>query len=77
MQTYHCYQRASTSQFGLSCKDYPDEVDPDLQAEYRAIVGSLMYWFRLTKPNLELALTIWSRDLHKPGVERLQAAKHT
>ena len=27
----------------LSLMDSPDEVDPDIQSEYRATVGSLMY----------------------------------
>jgi hypothetical protein len=30
----------------ISLLDSPDEVDPKLQGEYRAIVGSLMYLYQ-------------------------------
>jgi hypothetical protein len=45
--------------------DYPDEVDPELQSEYRAIVGSLMYLYQWTRPDLGFAVTFLSRYLHK------------
>ena len=61
----------------LSLKDSPDKVDPDLQEEYRAIVGSLMYLYQWTRPDLGFAVTFLSRYLHKPGVKHLQVAKHT
>ena len=61
----------------LSLKDSPDQVDPDLQEEYRAIVGSLMFLYQWTRPDLGFAVTFLSRYLHKPGVKHLQAAKHT
>ncbi len=61
----------------LSLKDSPDEVDPDLQSEYRAIVGSLMYLYQWTRPDLGFAVTFLSRYLHKPGIKHLQVAKHT
>ncbi len=64
MQTY---QTPLPLNLDLSRRDYPDEVDPDLQAEYRAVVGSLMYWFQLTQPDLGLALTFRSKYLHRPG----------
>ena len=56
--------------------DSPDEVDPKLQSEYRAMVGSLMYLYQWTRPDLGFAVTFLSRYLHKPGEKRLQAAKH-
>ena len=56
--------------------DSPDEVDPELQSEYRAIVGSLMYLSHWTRPDLGFAVTFLSRYLHKPGEKHLQAAKH-
>ena len=58
----------------LSLKDSPDEVEPVLQAEYRAIVGSLMYLYQWTRPDLGFAVTFLSRYLHKPGVKHMQAA---
>ena len=36
----------------LSLMDSPDEVDPKLQSEYRAIIGSLMYLYQWTRPDL-------------------------
>ena len=51
----------------LSLMDCPDEVDPKLQREYRAIVGSLMYLYQWTRPDLGFAVTFLSRYLHKPG----------
>ena len=36
----------------LSLMDSPDEVDPEIQSEYRAIVGSLMYLYQWTRPDL-------------------------
>jgi hypothetical protein len=56
--------------------DYPDEVNPELQSEYRGIVGSLMYLYQWTRPDLGFAVTFLSRYLHKPGDKHLQAAKH-
>ena len=60
----------------LSLMDSPDEVDPRLQSEYRAIVGSLMYLYQWTRPDLGFAVTFLSRYLHKPGEKHPQAAKH-
>jgi hypothetical protein len=60
----------------LSLMDSPDEVDPRLQSEYRAIVGSLMYLYQWTRPDLGFAVIFLSRYLHKPGEKHLQAAKH-
>jgi hypothetical protein len=60
----------------ISLLDSPDEVDPKLQSEYRAIVGSLMYLYQWTRPDLGFAVTFLSRYLHKPGEKHLQAAKH-
>ena len=56
--------------------DSPDEVNPELQSEYRGIVGSLMYLYQWTRPDLGFAVTFLSRYLHKPGDKHLQAAKH-
>ena len=61
----------------LSLMDSPDEVDPILQSEYRAIIGSLMYLYQWTRPDLGFAVTFLSRYLHRPGEKHLQAAKHT
>ncbi len=60
----------------LSLMDSPDEVDPILQSEYRAIVGSLMYLYQWTRPDLGFPVTFLSRYLHRPGEKHLQAAKH-
>ena len=60
----------------LSLLDSPEDVDPKLQREYRAIVGSLMYLYQWTRPDLGFAVTFLSRYLHKPGDKHLQAAKH-
>jgi hypothetical protein len=60
----------------LSLMDSPDEVDPKLQSMYRAIVGSLMYLYQWTRPDLGFAVTFLSRYLHKPGEKHLLAAKH-
>jgi hypothetical protein len=49
----------------LSLKDSPEEVDSELQAEYRAIVDSLMYLYQWTRPDMGLAVNILSRHLHK------------
>ena len=51
----------------LSLMDSPEEVDPKLQSMYRAIVGSLMYLYQWTRPDLGFAVTFLSRYLHKPG----------
>ena len=64
------------SNLNLSLMDSPDEVDPRLQSEYRAIVGSLMYLYQWTRPDLGFAVIFLSRYLHKPGEKHLQAAKH-
>jgi len=61
----------------LSLKDSPDEVDSDLQSEYRAIVGLLTYLYQWTPPNLGYAVTFFSRYLHKPGVKHMQAVRHS
>ena len=50
--------------------------DPDLQREYRAIVGSLMYLYQWTRPDLGFAVTFLSRYLHRPGEKHLEAAKY-
>ena len=51
----------------LSLMDSPEEVDPKLHSMYRAIVGSLMYLYQWTRPDLGFAVTFLSRYLHKPG----------
>ena len=61
----------------LSLLDCPDEVDSKLQAEYRAIVDSLMYLCQWTHPDLGFTVTFLSRYLHKPGIKHMQAVKHT
>ena len=42
---------------------------------YRAIVGSLMYLYQWTRPDLGFAVTFLSRYLHEPGEIHLLAAK--
>ncbi len=59
-----------------SLMDCPDEVDPGLQSEYRAIVGSLMYLYQWTCSDLGFTVTFLLGYLHKPGVKHMQAAKH-
>ena len=53
-----------------------DRYESKLHREYRAIVGSLMYLYQWTRPDLGFAVTFLSRYLHKPGDKHLQAAKH-
>jgi hypothetical protein len=60
----------------LSLMHSPDEVDPELQSEYTAIVGSLMYLYQWTRQGLDFAVTFLSRYLHKPGEKQLQVSKH-
>ena len=60
----------------LPVMDSPDEVDPVLKSEYRAIVGSLMYLYQWTRPDLGFAVMFLSRYLHIPGEKYFQAAKH-
>ncbi len=57
----------------LSLMDSPDS---ELRSEYRGIVGSLMYLYQWTRPDLGFAVTFLSRNLHKPGDKHPQAAKH-
>jgi hypothetical protein len=60
----------------LSLIDSPDEINPELQSVYSGIVGSLMYRYQWTHPDLGFAVTFLSRYLHKPGDKHLQASKH-
>ena len=43
----------------LGLLDCPDEVDSKLQAEYRAIVGSLVYLYQWTRPDLGFTVTFF------------------
>jgi hypothetical protein len=54
-----------------------DEVDPFLQSGYRTMIGSLMYLYQWTLPDLGFTVTFLSRYLHRPGEKHLQAATHT
>ena len=54
----------------LSLQDCPEEVDPELQRNYRELVGSLMYLYQWTRPDIGYAVTFLSRYLHKPGETR-------
>ncbi len=63
-------------ELNLSLMDSPDEVDPELQSENRAIVGSLMYLYQWTRPDVGFTVTFLLRYLHKSGEKHLQAAKH-
>ncbi len=51
----------------LSLQDCPDEVDAELQHNYRELIGSLMYLYQWTRPDIGYAVTFLSRYLHKPG----------
>jgi hypothetical protein len=44
--------------------------------EYRALIGSLMYLMRATRPDLAFTLSALSKHNEKPTSEHLQAAKH-
>ena len=57
----------------LSLADCPQVVDPVLQAEYRAKVGSLQYLCIWTRPDLSYAVSLLSRFLHAPGPKHLLA----
>jgi hypothetical protein len=48
----------------FSLMDSPDEVDPRVQSEYRAIVGSLMCLYQWTRPYLGFSVSFLSRYLH-------------
>jgi hypothetical protein len=67
----------------LSLKDSPEVVDPELKAEYRAVVSSLMYLYQCTRPDLGgggilgVVATFLSRYVHKPGIKHLQTTKLT
>ena len=50
-----------TRDLNLSLMDSPEEVDPKLQSMYRARVGSLMYLYQWTRPDLGFAVTFLSR----------------
>ena len=41
----------------LSLMDSREEVDPKLQSVYRAIVGSMMYLYQWTRPDLGFTVT--------------------
>ncbi len=56
--------------------DSLDEANPELQSEYKGIIGSLLYLYQWTRLDLGFAPTFLSRYLHKPGDKHLQAAKH-
>ena len=58
----------------LSLHDCPDVVDPKLQEQYRQIIGSLMWLYVWTRPDLGFSVTFLSRYLHKPGQKHLDAA---
>ena len=60
----------------LSLKDCPDVVDPVLQHRYRELIGSLMYLYQWTRPDLGFAVTFLSRYLHKPGQKHWEQARN-
>ena len=60
----------------LSRLDCPDEVNAELQSKYRELIGSLMFLYQWTRPDLGYAVTFLSRYLHKPGVKHLTQAKN-
>ena len=60
----------------LSLLDCPDEVNTELHSKYRELIGSLMFLYQWTRPDLGYAVTFLSRYLHKPGVKHLTQAKN-
>ena len=60
----------------LSLKDCSDVVDPVLQHRYRELIGSLMYLYQWTRPDLGFAVTFLSRYLHKPGQKHWEQARN-
>jgi hypothetical protein len=48
MTDYKPVKTPLSRDLNLSLMDSPDEVDPELQSQYRAIVGSLMYLYQWT-----------------------------
>ncbi len=59
----------------LKLMNSPVEADLEVQSEYRAIVGSLVYLYLWTRPDLGFTVTFLSRYLHKLGEKHLQAAE--
>ena len=60
----------------LNLLDCSDEVNAELQSQYRELIGSLMFLYQWTRPDLGYAVTFLSRYLHKPGVKHLTQAKN-
>ena len=60
----------------LGLLDCPDEVNAELQSQYRELIGSLMFLYQLTRPVLGYTVIFLSRHLHKPGVKHLTQAKN-
>jgi hypothetical protein len=60
----------------LSLKDCPETIDPVLQHRYRELIGSLMYLYQWTRPDLGFAVTFLSRYLHKPGEKHWEQARN-
>ena len=60
----------------LSLQDCPEEVDPELQRNYRELVGSLIYLYQWTRPDIGYAVTFLSRYLHKPGEKHWAQARN-
>ena len=53
-----------------------DNPDPQLQAQYRSIVGSLLYLANSTRPDISHATSMLSRYMHGPSSPHLTAATH-
>ncbi len=64
MSECHSVKTPLPRDLNLSLMDSPEEVDPKLQNMYRAIVGSLMYLYQWTRPDLGFAVTFLSQYLH-------------
>jgi len=60
----------------LSLQDCPEEIDADLQRNYRKLIGSLMYLYQWTRPGIGYAVTFSSRYLHKPGEKHWVQARN-
>jgi hypothetical protein len=59
----------------LSKSQSPDKPDEQMQKEYRAIIGSLMYLMTGTRPDIAYAVQSVSRYLNCPGEAHMKAAK--
>ena len=70
MEHYNPQATPLDTNLNLSLKDCPDVVDPDVQEEYSELVGSLMYLYLWTRPDIGFAVTFLSRYFLQECVQR-------